>query len=94
MTSIASGYASTFTLTVTGSTFSGSSKWACCPGPRTDPIFQGVISNGKISFMRDCTGQGQPGECRQGYSGSIVEHGAAGQWAGTGGGGSWTMRKR
>jgi hypothetical protein len=44
--------------------------------------------------MRDCTGQGQPGECRQGYSGSIVEHGAAGQWAGTGGGGSWTMRKR
>jgi uncharacterized caspase-like protein len=91
---VASGYASTFTLTVTGSTFSGSSKWACCPGPRTDPIFQGVISNGKISFMRDCTGQGQPGECRQGYSGSIVEHGAAGQWAGTGGGGSWTMRKR
>lgn len=91
---VASGYASTFTITVAGSTFSGSSTWACCPGPRTDSIFQGVIQNGKISFFRDCTGQGQPGECKQAYTGSIVESGASGQWAGTGGGGSWTMRKR
>jgi hypothetical protein len=91
---VASGYASTFSITVTGTTFSGSSKWACCPGARTDPIFQGVIHNGAISFMRDCSGQGQPGECKQGYTGTIGENGAAGQWAGTGGGGTWTMRKR
>jgi uncharacterized caspase-like protein len=91
---VASGFPSTFTITVTGSTFSGSSKWTCCPGPRTDPIFQGVIQDGKISFFRDCSGQGQTGACKQGYTGSIVENGASGQWAGTGGGGAWTMRKR
>jgi uncharacterized caspase-like protein len=90
----ANGYGSTFTLTVTGSTFSGSSTWTCCPGPRTDPIFQGVVQNGKISFMRDCTGQGYPGECKQSYTGSFMDNGAAGRWSGTGGGGSWTMRKR
>ncbi len=90
----ASGYASTFTLTVTGSTFSGSSKWTCCPGPRTDPIIQGAVQNGRISFVRDCTGQGYPGECKQVYTGSITEDGAAGRWSGTGGGGSWTLRKR
>ncbi len=90
----ANGYASTFTITVTGSNFSGSSKWACCPGPRTDPIMQGVVQNGKISFIRDCSGQGWPGECKQSYSGSLMGDGAAGRWSGTGGGGSWTMRKR
>lgn len=90
----ANGYASTFTITVTGSTFSGSSKWACCPGPRTDPIMQGVVQNGKISFIRDCTGQGYGGECKQSYNGSLMQDGAAGRWSGTGGGGSWTMRKR
>ena len=88
------GYASTFTITVTGSRFSGASKWTCCPGPRVDPIVQGVVQNGKISFIRDCTGQGYPGECRQAYNGSIMQDGAAGRWSGTGGGGSWTMRKR
>jgi hypothetical protein len=88
------GYASTFTITVTGSNFSGSSKWTCCPGPRTDPIVQGVVQNGRISFVRDCTGQGWPGECKQSYSGSLMQDGAAGRWSGTGGGGSWTMRKR
>jgi hypothetical protein len=90
----ANGYASTFAITVIGSTFSGSSKWACCPGSRTDPIVQGVVQNGKISFIRDCTGQGYAGECRQSYSGSLMQDGAAGRWSGTGGGGSWTMRKR
>jgi hypothetical protein len=90
----ANGYASTFTITVSGSTFSGSSKWACCPGPRTDPIMKGVVQNGKISFIRDCTGQGLSGECKQSYSGSLMQDGAAGRWSGTGGGGSWTMRKR
>jgi uncharacterized caspase-like protein len=88
------GYASTFTITVTGSTFSGASKWTCCPGPRVDPIVQGVVQNGKISFIRDCTGQGYPGECKQSYSGALMQDGAAGRWTGTGGGGSWTMRKR
>jgi len=88
------GFSSTFTITVTGSTFSGSSRWTCCPGPRTDPIFQGVVQNGKISFIRDCSGQGYPGECKQSYAGSIMDDGAAGRWSGTGGGGSWTMRKR
>jgi uncharacterized caspase-like protein len=90
----ANGYGSTFTITVTGSTFSGSSTWTCCPGPRTDPIFQGVIQNGKISFMRDCSGQGYASECKQSYTGSFMDNGAAGRWSGTGGGGSWTMRKR
>jgi uncharacterized caspase-like protein len=90
----ANGYASTFTITVTGSNFSGSSRWTCCPGPRTDPIVQGVVQNGKISFIRDCSGQGWPGECRQSYSGALLQDGAAGRWSGTGGGGSWTMRKR
>jgi uncharacterized caspase-like protein len=52
------GYSSTFAITVIGSTFSGTSKWACCPGPRTDPIIQGRVQNGRISFVRDCTGQG------------------------------------
>jgi uncharacterized caspase-like protein len=90
----ANGYASTFAITVIGSTFSGSSKWACCPGPRTDPIVHGAVQNGKISFIRDCTGQGYAGECRQSYSGALLQDGAAGRWSGTGGGGSWTMRKR
>jgi hypothetical protein len=92
---VTGGYTSTFTITVTGSTFSGSSKWTCCPGPRTDPI-QGRVQNGKISFVRDCSGQGT-GECRQEYAGSITEDGASGQWTGTGavfGPTSWTMRKR
>jgi hypothetical protein len=89
-----SGYKSAFTLTGNGSTFSGSSRWTCCPGPRTDPIIQGQVQNGKISFIRDCTGQGYPGECKQVYTGSISENGASGEWAGTGGAGSWTMHKR
>jgi hypothetical protein len=91
---VASGYSSTFTITVSNSKFSGSSKWACCPGPRIDPIIQGRIQNGRISFVRDCSGQGYPGECRQEYTGSITENGASGQWTGTPfGAGSWTMRK-
>jgi uncharacterized caspase-like protein len=89
-----SGYKSSFTLTGNGSAFSGSSRWTCCPGPRTDPIIQGQVQNGKISFIRDCSGQGYPGECKQVYTGSITENGASGQWAGTGGAGSWTMQKR
>jgi len=88
------GYASTFTITVAGLTFSGSSTWTCCPRPRIDPIVQGIVQNGKISFIRDCSGQGYPGECKQLYTGSIMDDGAAGRWSGTGGGGSWTMRKR
>jgi hypothetical protein len=88
------GYGSTFTITVNGLTFSGSSIWTCCPGPRNDPIVQGIVQNGKISFIRDCSGQGYPGECKQLYTGSIMDDGAAGRWSGTGGGGSWTMRKR
>lgn len=91
---VASGFSSVFSLAVTGSTFSGSSKWTCCPGPRTDPIVQGFVQNGTISFVRDCTGQGHPGACRQSYTGTITESGASGQWSGTGGGGSWTLRRR
>jgi hypothetical protein len=89
---VASGYASTFIITATGATFSGSSRWTCCPGPRLDPI-QGSVQNGKISFIRDCTGQGYSGECKQAYIGTISEDGASGQWSGTGGGGSWTMHR-
>ena len=88
------GYSSTFTLTVTGSRFSGSSKWECCPGPRTDPIVQGLVQNGKISFIRECSGQGVPFACTQSYTGTITPDGASGQWTGTGGSGSWTMHKR
>jgi hypothetical protein len=91
---VASGYQSTFNLTVNGASFSGSSKWTCCPGPRIDPILNGNIQNGKIIFIRDCTGQGYPGECKQTYTGTVSDAGASGQWAGTGGSGSWTMRKR
>ena len=94
---VASGYASTFTIKVTGSNFSGTSRWGCCPGPQTNPILEGRIQNGRISFVRDCSGPGQPDGCRQEYSGAIVENGASGQWTGTGapaGQGSWTMRKR
>ena len=90
---VASGYTSIFTITAGGSTFSGSSQWTCCPGPRIDPI-RGSIQNGKISFIRDCNGQGLLGECKQAYIGSITEDGASGQWSGTGGGGSWTMHRR
>jgi hypothetical protein len=91
---VASGYESTFNLTVNGSSFSGSSKWACCPGPRVDPILNGSIQNGRIIFIRDCSGQGWPGECKQTYTGIISETSASGQWAGTGGSGSWSMRRR
>jgi uncharacterized caspase-like protein len=90
---VASGYVSTFTVTATGASFAGSSQWTCCPGPRMDPI-RGSVQNGKISFIRDCTGQGYPGECKQAYTGSLMDGAASGQWSGTGGGGSWTMRKR
>jgi hypothetical protein len=91
---VASGYESTFNITVNGSSFSGSSKWACCPGPRIDPIVNGSIQNGRITFTRDCTGQGYPGDCKQTYTGTISDSGVSGQWAGTGGSGTWTMRKR
>ena len=91
---VAGSYSSAFTLTVTGSRFSGSSKWECCPGPRTDPIVQGLVQNGKISFVRECNGQGVPFACTQSYTGTITPDGASGQWSGTGGSGSWTMHKR
>jgi hypothetical protein len=90
-------YNAAFTIKVNGSTFSGSSTWPCCPGHRVDPIVEGHIQGGKISFARICSGQGQEGVCRQVYTGSITENGASGQWTGTGavfGAGSWTMRKR
>jgi hypothetical protein len=87
-------YTSTFALTVTGSRFSGSSKWECCPGPRTDPIVQGLVQNGKISFIRECSGQGLLIACTQSYTGTITPDGASGQWTGTGGSYSWTMHKR
>jgi hypothetical protein len=85
---VASGYESTFNITVNGTNFSGSSKWTCCPGPRIDPILNGSIQNGKITFIRDCNGQGHPGECKQTYTGTVSESGVSGQWAGTGGSGS------
>jgi hypothetical protein len=89
----ASGIASDFTITVNGASFSGSSKWSCCPGPRTDPIVNGQVQNGRITFTRICDGQGQVGACRQSYAGSITANGASGEWSGTGGGGSWTMHR-
>jgi hypothetical protein len=91
---VTGSYSSTFALTVTGSRFSGSSKWECCPGPRTDPIVQGLVQNGKISFVRECSGQGVPFACTQSYNGTITPDGASGQWTGTVGSGSWTMHKR
>src|SRR5262249_27385837 len=89
---VAGGHASTFTLTVTGTAFSGSSTWNCCPGKRTDPLTQGRIDGGKITFTRDCSGQGADGACVQSYTGSFRDDGASGEWSGTGGGGTWTMR--
>jgi hypothetical protein len=92
-TVVASGHTATFTLSVRGSNFSGSSRWTCCPGPRVDPIVRGRIQNGKISFIRECS-HNHPGPCSQVYTGTIANRRASGQWSGTGGGGTWIMYKQ
>lgn len=82
-------------ISVNRDTFSGQMQWPCCPGPRVDPMLNGRIANGQISFVRDCTGQGYPGPCRQNYSGTIAGSTVYGRATGTGLGGApgleWSM---
>jgi hypothetical protein len=85
------------TLSVQGATISGQSSWKCCPSPRIDPIIEGRIANGNVTFVRDCRGQGYVGACRQTYTGVISGNSVSGTWSGTGqppGGGRWSMRLR
>jgi len=85
------------TLNVQGAGFSGQSSWSCCPSARIDPIVEGRIANGRVTFVRDCRGQGWPGACRQTYTGVISGNSVSGTWSGTGvpaGGGRWSMRLR
>jgi hypothetical protein len=85
------------TLIVQGTAFSGQSSWQCCPSARIDPIVEGSMANGRVTFVRDCRGQGQPDSCRQTYTGVISGNSASGTWSGTGapaGGGRWSMRLR
>lgn len=93
-----SNHNATVTLTVQGATFTGQSAWQCCPSPRIDPIVNGRIAGGRVSFVRDCSGQGQRGACRQTYTGVISGTTVSGTWTGTGappgGTGRWTMRLR
>jgi hypothetical protein len=93
-----SNHVATVTLNVQGAAFSGQSSWQCCPSSRIDPIMGGRIANGRISFVRDCRGQGYPGQCRQTYQGVISGNTVSGTWSGTGappgGQGNWSMRLR
>ncbi|MGL4637079.1 MAG: hypothetical protein ACRCWF_13935 [Beijerinckiaceae bacterium] len=91
---MAGTFPATVTLNVQGTAFSGQSSWTCCPGRRVDPIVQGRIANGRVSFVRVCTGQGWPGACRQTYTGVISGNSASGTWSGTGGSGRWSMTRR
>jgi hypothetical protein len=45
---VASGYSSTFTITVSNSKFSGSSKWACCPGLELIRSFKAAFRMGEL----------------------------------------------
>jgi hypothetical protein len=92
----ASNHIATVTLNVQGATFSGQSAWQCCPSTRIDPIVQGRIANGRITFVRDCRGQGYQGPCQQTYTGVIVGNYVSGTWSGTGirGQGRWSMQLR
>lgn len=82
-------------ISVNGDTFSGQMQFTCCPGPRVDPMLNGRIANGQVTFVRDCTGQGYPGACRQSYSGRISGNTVSGRATGTGLGGApglpWSM---
>jgi hypothetical protein len=92
-----SNHKATVKLDVQGSNFSGQSSWQCCPAPRIDPIVEGRIANGRVTFVRDCRGQGLNGPCRQTYTGAISGNSVSGTWSGTGapaGGGTWSMQLR
>jgi hypothetical protein len=90
----ASNHAASVTLNVRGGTFTGQSEWQCCPAKRTDPLINGTIQGGNVTFSRDCRGQGQPGPCQQNFIGKISGNTASGTWSGTGGKGNWTMLPR
>jgi hypothetical protein len=88
---VAAGHRSTWTLSVSGNAITGSSTWACCPGARTDPLNGNILPGGTVRIVRDCTGQGAVGPCRQVYTGSRVGNTIQGSWTGTGGPGTWTL---
>jgi hypothetical protein len=89
------GISGTVVVSVSTDVFTGHMQFACCPGPRVDPMLNGRIANGQITFVRDCSGQGQPGACRQSYSGRIAGNTVSGRATGTGLGGApglpWSM---
>ena len=71
--------------------------YAGCPTSRIDPIVEGRIAIGRVTFVRDCRGQGYPGPCRQTYTGVISGNSVSGTWSVTyqpAGGGRWSMHLR
>ena len=64
-------YPSEWALQVAGSTVKGSSGWSCCPGPRTDPLANGLIDGDRFVIERNCTGQGTDAPCLQVYQGTL-----------------------
>lgn len=86
----------TFDLTVTGNQITGTGNWSCCPGPRHDPL-TGTVNGTHVVIMRDCTGQGYVGECKQQLTGTLVASGRVeGTWkdvAGSTGSGTFTLVK-
>jgi hypothetical protein len=85
----------TVLMSVTGNTFTGQMQFPCCPGPRVDPMINGRVQNGQVSFVRVCTGQGYPGACQQSFTGRISGNSVSGRFTGTGAGGApgfaWSM---
>jgi hypothetical protein len=86
----------TATITVNGSSFTGTASFRCCPSLRTDPL-EGSFStaNKTITFTRDCTGQGATGPCMQVYTGALGHNSAFGTFTHNGTGSlPWSMQKR
>ncbi len=71
-------YHSTWTLHVANGNITGSSRWTCCPGPRTDAL-SGSVTSTRVTIRRDCSGQGAPASsvtpCVQVYIGTIAKDG-------------------
>jgi PKD domain len=63
-------YTSPWTLSIVNGDITGTSKWTCCPGPRTDPLI-GFMDGDSVTITRDCTGQGYSGPCSQIYTGTL-----------------------
>jgi hypothetical protein len=88
-------YPAKLVLKVEGGSVTGESYWSCCPGPRTDPI-TGSTGGGKVTLVRNCSGQGQSSCARQVYTGTIGANGkVTGTWESNDNFlGDWTMTGR